>query len=130
MSWNAASQPAEPPSAPVSAHSRGVSEDQTSQEERSHQQGKYDALVDILVSAGYFRARIPTLDPFDKIIGGLCWCIDTSGEGVDVDILFQEKSKIKEKIKLSEQIVKAVRNMQCPASIQAHQIQPATSVVG
>ena len=123
MSWNAASQPAEPPSAPVSAHSRGVSEDQTSQEERSHQQGKYDALVDILVSAGYFRARIPTLDPFDKIIGGLCWCIDTSGEGVDVDILFQEKSKIKEKIKLSEQIVKAVRNMQCPASIQAHQIQ-------
>jgi hypothetical protein len=45
---------------------------------------------------------------------------------VDVDILFQEKSKIKEKIKLSEQIVKAVRNMQCPASIQAHQIQPAT----
>ena len=39
-------------------------------------------------------ARIPQLSPFDKIVGGLCWCIDTSGEGVDVDILFTENSTI------------------------------------
>jgi hypothetical protein len=28
----------------------------------------------MLVTAGYFRARISTLPPFDKILGGLTWC--------------------------------------------------------
>lgn len=56
-------------------------------------------------------------------MGGLCWCIETSGEGVDVDILFTENSTIGQKIKLSESIVAAVRQMECPFSLQAHQIQ-------
>ena len=37
---------------------------------------------------GYFRARIKTLSEFDKVVGGLCWCITSNGEFVDVDILF------------------------------------------
>ena len=77
----------------------------------------------ILVSAGYFRARLDLLSAFDKVVGGLCWCIETSGEGVDVDILFTENSTIGQKIKLSESIVAAVRQMECPFSLQAHQIQ-------
>jgi hypothetical protein len=34
----------------------------------------YDKIKDILLSVGYFRIRISTLSPFDKCVGGLCWC--------------------------------------------------------
>jgi hypothetical protein len=95
-----------------------ASEDQTSKVEKDHQVNKLDSVVRMLVSAGYFRAGIPTLNPFDKIVGGLCWCIETSGEGVDVDILFTENSTIGQRIKLSEQVVMALRKMQCPAPLQ------------
>ena len=40
-----------------------------------------------------------------------------------MDILFTENSTIGQRIKLSEQIVTALRKMQCPAPLQAHQIQ-------
>ena len=33
----------------------------------------YDDICEMLVTAGYFRARISTLPPFDKILGGLTW---------------------------------------------------------
>lgn len=39
---------------------------------------KYDAIIELLLAAGYFRARIPALSPFDKVIGGLTWCITSS----------------------------------------------------
>ena len=67
----------------------------------------YDEIVDTLISAGYFRARIQTLSEFDKVVGGLCWAIVNSGERVDVDILFKENSTTGERIALSEAIVKA-----------------------
>ncbi len=97
--------------------------DQTSQSEKILQKEKFDEIIQILLSAGYFRARINTLSEFDKVVGGLCWCITSSGEDVDVDILFQENSTIGQKITLSEAIVKALRKMNCPAQIQPHQIQ-------
>lgn len=97
--------------------------DQTSVEEKEFKKKKYDDQIELLVSAGYFRARIATLSEFDKVIGGLCWCITSSGDDVDVDILFQENSTIGQKIKLSESIVHALRKMKCPHSLQAYQIQ-------
>lgn len=97
--------------------------DQTSESEKILQQQKYEEIIQLLLSAGYFRARINTLSEFDKVVGGLCWCITMSGEDVDVDILFQENSTIGQKIALSETIVKALRKMHCPAPIQPHQIQ-------
>ena len=98
-------------------------EDQTSLEEKEHQKLKYEALLDTLISAGYYRARITGLDEFDKVVGGLCWCITSSGEDVDVDILFQENSTIGQRIKLCETIVNVLRTMKCPHPLQAHQIQ-------
>ena len=77
----------------------------------------------MLVSAGYFRARINTLSEFDKVVGGLCWCITSSGADVDVDILFQENSTIGQRITLSEAIATALKKMQCPCPLQPHQIQ-------
>jgi hypothetical protein len=97
--------------------------DQTSETEKVYQKAKYNEIVEILLSAGYFRARINNLSEFDKVVGGLCWCITSSGESVDVDILFQENSSIGQKIALSEAIVVALRKMGCPSPIQPHQIQ-------
>lgn len=97
--------------------------DQTSQSEKNYQLKKYNEIIDTLISAGYYRARINTLSEFDKVVGGLCWCIISSGEGVDVDILFQENLTIGQRIPLSEAIVKALKKMNCPALLQPHQIQ-------
>lgn len=97
--------------------------DQTSETEKQYQKQKYEEIIEILLSAGYFRARINTLSEFDKVVGGLCWCITSSGEEVDVDILFQENSTIGQRIALSEAIVKTLRKMHCPIQLQPHQIQ-------
>jgi hypothetical protein len=110
-------------SAWISCKGQEVQMDQTSQSEKVLQKQKFDEIVEILLSAGYFRARINTLSEFDKVVGGLCWCITNSGEDVDVDILFQENSTIGQRIALSEAIVKALRKMNCPSPLQAHQIQ-------
>lgn len=56
------------------------------------QVAKYDAIVQLLLAAGYFRARISTLSHFDKVIGGLTWCISSSQVDVDIDLFFQEDS--------------------------------------
>lgn len=97
--------------------------DQTSKSEKDYQRQKYDEIIELLLSAGYHRARINNLSEFDKVVGGLCWCITSSGEDVDVDILFQENSTIGQRITLSEAVVKALRKMKCPAPIEPHQIQ-------
>lgn len=97
--------------------------DQTSETEKLYQKTKYNEIIDILLGAGYFRARISNLSEFDKVVGGLCWCITSSGESVDVDILFQENSTMGQKITLSEAVVTALRKMGCPAVPQPHQIQ-------
>lgn len=77
---------------------------------------------DVLLAGGYFRARIPTLSPFDKVIGGMVWSITASNVDLDVDLLFEENSTIGQRIRLSENIVKALIKMQGPV-IQSHQIQ-------
>jgi len=84
---------------------------------------KLKECCDLLLAGGYFRARMPSLTPFDKVVGGMVWSITASNVGVDVDLLFEENSTIGERIKLSENIVKALIRMQCPTPIQSHQIQ-------
>lgn len=97
--------------------------DQTSEAELQYKKKVYEEVIQILLSAGYFRVRIASLSEFDKVVGGLCWCITSSGEDVDVDILFQENSTIGQRISLSEAIVRALRLMKCPEPLQPHQIQ-------
>lgn len=55
-------------------------------------------MYDILVAAGYFRARIKGLSAFDKIVGGMTWCIEASDFDVDVDLLFHENLSIGQKM--------------------------------
>ena len=97
--------------------------DQTSETEKVYQRQKYEEIIEILLTAGYFRARITDLSEFDKVVGGMCWSITSSGEDVDVDILFQENSTIGQRIALAEAICSALQKMKCPVTIQPHQIQ-------
>ncbi len=59
---------------------------------------KYEEIIDMLLAAGYFRARISTLSQFDKIIGGLTWCIMASNTDLDIDLFFEEEAQIKQKM--------------------------------
>jgi len=74
---------------------------------------------DLLVSAGYFRARL-NIEPFDKILGGMCWCI--TGSNYDVDIEFEDDLNRGQKVRLSEKITIALQEMECPFAIHAVQI--------
>lgn len=80
-----------------------------------------------LVSAGYFRARIKSLDPFDKILGGMAWCVSNIGiEGGDHlldDVVFNEDDSLRRKITVSEQLIQSLRLLQSPFELQSHQIQ-------
>lgn len=84
---------------------------------------KLSEIIELLVAAGYFRARIKGLSPFDKIVGGMTWCIETCNFDVDVDLLFNENLTIGQKIALTERIVKVLKPMKCPHALEPHQIQ-------
>ncbi|CAH0547662.1 unnamed protein product [Brassicogethes aeneus] len=91
--------------------------------EDEEQSVKFQEIIDLLVAAGYFRARIKGLSPFDKVVGGMTWCIESCNVDVDVDLLFQENSTIGQKIALTEKIVAVLPKMKCPHRIEPHQIQ-------
>ncbi|KAK3913897.1 Selenocysteine-specific elongation factor [Frankliniella fusca] len=91
--------------------------------EDEEQQTKLQETLDLLVAAGYFRARIKGLSPFDKVVGGLTWCIEMCNFDIDVDLLFQENLTIGQKISLTEKIVAVLPHMKCPHRIEPHQIQ-------
>ena len=63
------------------------------------------------------------LSNFDKVVGGLVWCLETCTYDVDVDLLFNEELKIGKKIALTEKIVNVLQTIQCPYKIEPHQIQ-------
>jgi hypothetical protein len=74
------------------------STDQTSSSETAAQQAALDALVSVLLSAGFFRVRSPKLNAFDKVVGGLCWAISASGVAVDVDVLYDDDLQLGQKV--------------------------------
>ncbi|XP_014483645.1 PREDICTED: coiled-coil domain-containing protein 93 [Dinoponera quadriceps] len=91
--------------------------------EDEEQTTKFQEIIDLLVAAGYFRARIKGLSNFDKVVGGMTWCIESCNFDVDVDLLFQENLTIGQKISLTEKIVAMLPKMNCPYRIEPHQIQ-------
>jgi hypothetical protein len=54
----------------------------------------------MLLAAGYFRARVTNVAPFDKILGGMAWCI--SAANTEVNIEFSDEMTMGMKIKLAE----------------------------
>ena len=96
---------------------------ESSNETISEAQRLSDEICQMLLAAGYFRARIPTLPAFDKMLGGLAWCITASNVDVEVELLFDEEMTLGQKIKLGENVVAALRKMRCPCPLQPHQIR-------
>ncbi|CAN9498039.1 unnamed protein product [Ophioblennius macclurei] len=91
--------------------------------EDEEQSVKLVEILELLLAAGYFRARIKGLSPFDKVVGGMTWCITTCNFDIDVDLLFQENATIGQKIALTEKIVSVLPKMKCPHRLEPHQIQ-------
>ncbi|XP_035029944.1 coiled-coil domain-containing protein 93 isoform X2 [Hippoglossus stenolepis] len=91
--------------------------------EDEEQSFKLAEILELLLAAGYFRARIKGLSPFDKVVGGMTWCITTCNFDIDVDLLFQENLTIGLKIALTEKIVSVLPKMKCPHHLEPHQIQ-------
>lgn len=91
--------------------------------EDEEQARKFQEIIDLLLAAGYFRARIKGLSNFDKVIGGMTWCIESCNFDVDIDLLFRENLTIGQKIALTEKIVAMLPKMNCPYRIEPHQIQ-------
>jgi len=48
---------------------------------------KLQEICDVLVAGGYFRARL-NIEPFDKILGGMCWSI--TGSAYNIDLEFED----------------------------------------
>ncbi|XP_050084111.1 coiled-coil domain-containing protein 93 [Anopheles aquasalis] len=96
---------------------------QVERREDEEQKRKEQDIIETLVGAGYYRAHIQGLSPFDKIVGGMTWCIEACDYDVDVDLLFHENLSIGQKIALTEKIVAVLPRMQCPFLIEPHQIQ-------
>ena len=69
-------------------------------------------IIELLVAAGYFRARITGLTTFDKVVGGMAWCMTASS--VEVDVVFVENASIGQKIKIGESIERGFVRMKCP----------------
>ena len=59
---------------------------------------KMEEISELLIVAGYFRARIKGLHNFDKIIGGMCWSIQMCNIDLDVDIFYQDSLSIGQKM--------------------------------
>ncbi|XP_043485643.1 coiled-coil domain-containing protein 93 isoform X1 [Polistes fuscatus] len=103
--------------------SKSLESTETDIREDEEQTKKLQEIIDFLVAAGYFRARIKGLSNFDKVIGGMTWCIESCNFDVDVDLLFRENLTIGQKISLTEKIVAMLPKMKCPYHIEPHQIQ-------
>ena len=71
----------------------------------------------MLVAAGYFRARLP-IEPFDKILGGMCWCITGSNNEIDLD--FEDDLKLGQKVKLSEKVSQSLEIMGSNSKLFPH----------
>ena len=91
--------------------------------EDEEQAKRFQDIIDLLLAVGYFRARIKGLSNFDKVIGGMTWCIESCNFDVDIDLLFRENLTIGQKISLTEKIVAMLPKMNCPYRIEPHQIQ-------
>ncbi|MCO5551630.1 hypothetical protein L7F22_005135 [Adiantum nelumboides] len=80
-------------------------------------------IIDLLVAAGYVRAQATTLPPFDKLTGGLAWCITAWDVDVDIDLFYDDNATLEHKLKVGEAIEAALQKLECPHLLQAHQIQ-------
>ncbi|KAF3791855.1 Coiled-coil domain-containing protein 93 [Nymphaea thermarum] len=80
-------------------------------------------IVDLLVSAGYSRACDSSLSVFDKITGGLAWCISRCNTNSGLCVASDSAACLQDQLKVCEIIGVALRSVGCPHPLETHQIQ-------
>ncbi|OZC11979.1 hypothetical protein X798_01160 [Onchocerca flexuosa] len=96
--------------------------------EDEEQLAKLQDIIDLLVAAGYFRALIKSIPHFDRIVGGIVWCITLCNHTIDVDLFYSENATIGQKIALTEKVVEILPQLKCPYTIEPYQIQGLDSI--
>jgi len=105
---------------------------------------KYGEIIELLLAAGYFRARIASLSPFDRVIGGVGSDQQRGGRrrrrrvcGEQLDwpahvrpllilswlnpcLLFLPST-------ISEKIIRALPRLKCPHALEPHQVPASLS---
>lgn len=81
---------------------------------------KMKQICELLIAAGYARARIPSLSDLDKILGGITWALTSSF--YEVEFEFKDDMTLGEKIRVSEKIAKGLKLAKCPININPIQI--------
>ncbi|XP_046457734.1 coiled-coil domain-containing protein 93-like isoform X1 [Daphnia pulex] len=92
------------------------------------QRAKLQDICDLLLAAGYFRVRLKGLSAFDKVVGGMVWCLELCAVDVDVNFLFRENLNIGEKIEITEKIINVLLSIKCAYALEPHQIQGLDTV--
>ncbi|KAL5975206.1 hypothetical protein ACLOJK_031885 [Asimina triloba] len=98
------------------------------------QSDELKAILALLASAGYPTAPIPNLSPADKLTGGLAWCVaSTEADSLplhDEDFSIRDKMQVFPSLpslfpfsNAGEVIEAALRSMECPYTLHAHQIR-------
>ncbi|KAF0986310.1 hypothetical protein HZS_8136 [Henneguya salminicola] len=55
---------------------------------------KLQECIELLITAGYYKAMIKSMD----IVGGMIWCLSVTAANIDTNLLFIENLTIKEKM--------------------------------
>ncbi|CAB3405195.1 unnamed protein product [Caenorhabditis bovis] len=84
---------------------------------------KREECIEILNAAGYKKVMSSSLDYFDRIVGGMVWCLVRCNISVDLNLLYEENCSIGHRISTTEVIVRALLGLNCPYRIEPHQIQ-------
>ncbi|KAL6005832.1 hypothetical protein ACLOJK_041715 [Asimina triloba] len=98
------------------------------------QSDELKAILALLASAGYPTAPIPNLSPAVKLTGGLAWCVaSTEADSLplhDEDFSIRDKMQVFPSLpslfpfsNAGEVIEAALRSMECPYTLHAHQIR-------
>lgn len=81
----------------------------------------YNKICELLIAAGYSRARLPNLEPLDKILGGITWSLMLCF--VEVEFEYKDEMSLGEKIRICEKITKALKLANCPINVNPVQLQ-------
>ena len=82
---------------------------------------RLNEIYEILLLAGYFRIRIASLKAFDKVTGGIAWCITSSNFQIQIE--YNDQMQIGQKIRVSQVVCHSLQEMKCPYSLQPFQLQ-------
>uniref|UniRef100_A0A8R1IRB8 Coiled-coil domain-containing protein 93 n=1 Tax=Caenorhabditis japonica TaxID=281687 RepID=A0A8R1IRB8_CAEJA len=84
-----------------------------------------DDIIAMLAASGYHRARLASLNDYDRIVGGIAWAITRCDDvKVTANLLYDETTdqNIRVRTEQSEKIIASLSAIHCPQELSAHQL--------